>query len=105
MVMFRVPIDGIHLGILQTLWLISGPLYILGRLLFGIATFRTRVLSRWADLLLAVGAAITPAAAVFPFAYRLRSRSPLASHWCGWATRCGQSAARTFGGIAARGRA
>jgi hypothetical protein len=35
------------------LWNISGPMYILGPLLFGIATFRARVLPRWAGGLLA----------------------------------------------------
>ena len=35
----------VDLGALPTLWLIQGPLYILGPLLFGIATFRARVSS------------------------------------------------------------
>src|SRR5688572_4689022 len=54
------------LGVLPTLWNISGPMYILGPLLFGIATFRAGILPRWAGALLAVGSVLTPVAALFP---------------------------------------
>ncbi len=40
--------------------------YILGGLLFGIATFRAGILPRWAAGLLAVAAAVTPAAELVP---------------------------------------
>lgn len=33
----------VSLGVLPTLWTLTGPLYILGGLLFGIATFRSRI--------------------------------------------------------------
>ena len=33
----------VSLGVLPTLWTPTGPLYILGGLLFGIATFRSRI--------------------------------------------------------------
>jgi hypothetical protein len=56
----------IDLGSLPTVWTISGPLYILGGILFGIATFRAGVLPRWAGVLLAVGTAMGPLAALLP---------------------------------------
>ena len=56
----------VDLGALPTLWIIQGPLYILGPLLFGIATFRARVLPRWAGALLVLGAVLIPVGAVVP---------------------------------------
>lgn len=56
----------VDLGILPTLWDISGPILILGLLLFGIATFRARVLPRWAGALLALGAVLIPIGALVP---------------------------------------
>ena len=44
------------LGVLPTLYAVAGFGYVLGGLLFGIATFRAGVLPRWAAGLLAVGA-------------------------------------------------
>src|ERR1044071_3062316 len=52
--MFSGAPSEIDLGILPTLWNISGPMYILGPMLFGIATFLARVLPRWAGALLAL---------------------------------------------------
>ena len=60
----------IDLGILPTLWNISGPMFILGPLLFGIATFRARVLPRWAGGLLAVGALLIPVGGMVPAEYQ-----------------------------------
>jgi hypothetical protein len=60
----------VDLGILPTLWNISGPMYIVGPLLFGIATFRARVLPRWAGGLLVIGAVLVPVAAAFPPEYQ-----------------------------------
>ena len=51
------PTGGI--GGMQTLFDVSGVLYMVGGLLFGIALFRARVLARWAAALLAVGTAAT----------------------------------------------
>jgi hypothetical protein len=45
----------INLGPLPVLWLITGVMYMLGGLLFGIATLRARILPRWAAGLLAFG--------------------------------------------------
>jgi hypothetical protein len=54
------------IGGLQALLTLSGLGYIAGGLLFGIALFRARVLSRWAAALLAAGTAGTAALAVLP---------------------------------------
>lgn len=46
--------------------LLVGGLYMLGGLVFGIATFRANILPRWTTVLLAGTAALTPLAALFP---------------------------------------
>lgn len=56
----------VELGILPMIWNISGPAYILGQLLFGIATFRACVFPRHAGALLAAGAVITVLGAFIP---------------------------------------
>ena len=56
----------IDLGILPTLWQVSGPLFIVGPLLFAIATFRAGVLPRGAAGLQALGAVLIPAGAFLP---------------------------------------
>ncbi len=93
MAMFTVPIEGVDLGPLPTLWLISGPLYILGGVLFGIAAFRAGVLPRWAGALLAAGTAIAPAAALLPFEYQTKITIPvgLALAWMGYALWTGRA--------------
>ena len=68
--MFSGVPSGIDLGILPTLWNISGPMFILGPLLFGIATFRARVLSRWAGGLLALGALLILVGGMVPPEYQ-----------------------------------
>jgi peptidyl-tRNA hydrolase len=57
------------IGSLQTLFYLTGVLYIVGGLLFGIALFRTGVLARWAAVLLAVSTVSTAALAVLPEAF------------------------------------
>ena len=52
------PADG-SLGALEGLSTFAFAIYLLGGLVFGIALFRARVLSRWAGLLLAAGAVST----------------------------------------------
>jgi len=61
-------------GALATLWSLLGVVYILGNVLFGIATFRAGILSRWAAALLGLGAVSSPAFALLP-----QSFAPLAA--------------------------
>jgi len=77
----------VDLGILPALWNISGPLYIFGPLLFGIATFRARVLPRWAGALLVLGAVLIPVGAVVPPEYQPKIMLPvgMALAWMGYA--------------------
>lgn len=70
------------------LWNISGPMYILGALLFGIATFRARVLPRWAGGLLTLAAVLIPIGGMFPHEYQAKiAMIPvgLAMVWLGYA--------------------
>jgi hypothetical protein len=77
----------IDLGILPTIWNISGPMYILGPTLFGIATFRAGILPRWAGALLALNILFVPLGAVIPAAYQPMIMIPvgLAVAWLGYA--------------------
>src|SRR5438270_11127683 len=61
-------------GALATLWSLLGVVYILGNVLFGIATFRAGILSRCAGALLGLGAVSAPAFALLP-----QSFAPLAA--------------------------
>jgi hypothetical protein len=77
----------INFGVLETVYTLIGVLLILGPLVFGIATLRAGILSRWAAGLLAVAGALVPAAALLPL-----ERQPLvvvpvgiALAWLGYA--------------------
>lgn len=85
--MFTGSASEINLGILPILWTISGPLYIVGPMLFGIATFRAGILPRWAGGLLAFGSLLTPIAALVPPEYEPKVMIPvgLAMAWLGYA--------------------
>jgi hypothetical protein len=85
--MFTGVASEIDLGILPTLWNLSGPMYIFGPLLFGIATFRARVFPRWAGGLLVLGAVLVPVGALVPPEYQPRIMVPvgLALAWLGYA--------------------
>ncbi len=86
--MFSGAPSEINLGILPTLWNLSGPMFILGPLLFGIATFRARVLPRWAGALLALTAVLVPAGALVPPEYQpklIMVPVGLAVAWLGYA--------------------
>ena len=85
--MFSGAPSAVELGILPTIWNISGPMYILGTMLFGIATFRARVLPRWAGLLLALNIVWAPLGAVVRPAYQPWIMVPigLALAWLGYA--------------------
>jgi hypothetical protein len=78
-------------GLLPT-YAVLGVCYLLGGLLFGIATVRAAVLPRWPAVLLAVAALITPAAALLPLALQRYAAVPMgiAMIWLGyslWADR------------------
>src|SRR5215210_2080610 len=77
----------INFGVLAALWKLSGVLLLLGGLVFGIATFRAGILSRWAAGLLAVGCVLSPAAALLPHAIQPLAAIPvgLAIAWLGYA--------------------
>src|SRR5438132_8223560 len=53
-------------GTLTTVWTLMGAMYILGALLFGIATLRAGILSRWAAGLFGFGALFSPAFPLIP---------------------------------------
>ena len=78
----------VNLGALPTIYSLGvGVPYMLGGLLFGIATFRAGILPRWPAGLLAVAAALTPLAALLPHAIQRLAGIPvgLALAWLGYA--------------------
>lgn len=77
----------VDLGALPAIYGAAGILYMLGGLLFGIATFRAGVLPRWAGGLLAITAALTPLAALLPHQIQRLAAMPmgLALAWLGYA--------------------
>jgi hypothetical protein len=77
----------INFGVLAALWTLSSVLLLLGGLVFGIATFRAHVLPRWPAGLLAVAAALTPAAALLPHAIQPLVAVPIGVGlaWLGYA--------------------
>lgn len=80
--------SGVNLGALPTIYSLGvGVPYMLGGLLFGIATFRAGILPRWPAGLLAVAAALTPLAALLPHAIQRLAGVPvgLALAWLGYA--------------------
>lgn len=88
----------INLGAIKTLWDLDGFAYMSGGLLFGIATIRAGILSRWAAGLLAAGTALAPTAALLPHEYKALVAVPvgLALMWLGytlWMERREQAAA------------
>jgi len=85
--MFNGPAGTFNLGALPTIWTLSAPVYILGGVLFGIATFRARVLPRWAGALLAASTLLAPAAVALPNASQPKIAIPagLALAWLGYA--------------------
>jgi hypothetical protein len=67
----------INLGLLPAIYALVGILYLLGGLLFGIATFRAGILPRWAGGLLAVTALLTPLAGLLPHAIQRFAAVPV----------------------------
>lgn len=76
----------VDLGALPAIYAVLGILYVLGGLLFGIATLRAGILSRWAAGILAVASALTPLAALFPHETQRLAGIPvgLAIAWLGY---------------------
>jgi hypothetical protein len=83
----------ITFGALPIIYDLNGFIgYMIGGVLFGIATFRSRVLPRWAGGLLAIGALLVPFAAVLPPVHEAKVTLPggFALVWLGyslWAER------------------
>src|SRR5215217_505113 len=77
-----------NIGALPAIYSLGiGIPYMLGGLLFGIATLRAGILPRWPAGLLAVAATLTPAAALLPHAVQRLAAIPvgLAIAWLGYA--------------------
>jgi len=85
--MFSGAASAVDLSVLPLIWAISGPAYILGQLLFGIATFRARVFPRYAGILLAVAAVLTPMGGLVPPEHQPLVMVPvgIAFAWLGYA--------------------
>jgi hypothetical protein len=77
---------GVDLGVLPALYSVVGITYMLGGLLFGIATFRGGILPRVPAALLAIAATLTPLAALLPHAEQRYAAIPvaLALAWLGY---------------------
>ncbi len=84
--MFNGPSGAFDLGALPTIWTLTGPVYILGGLTFGIATFRAGIFPRWAGALLAVSTVLAPVAALLPNASQPKTAIPMgiALVWLGF---------------------
>jgi len=76
-----------NLGILPTLWSLLGVLYILGPLVFGVATLRAGILSRWAAGVFGFGAVSSVLFALLPPALEPLAAVPMGSGlaWLGYA--------------------
>jgi len=69
-----------NLAALPAVWTLTAPIYMLGGLLFGIATLRAGILPRWAGwagILLAIGTVSAPLAALLPNANQPESAIPV----------------------------
>ena len=78
---------GTQFGTLASVWTLLGPLYILGPLLFGVATVRAGILSRWAGGLFGLGAVSSLAFALIPPALESLATVPvgIGLAWLGYA--------------------
>ena len=75
-----------NIGVLPAVYSVVAVLYLLGGVVFGVATFRARVLPRWPAGLLVVAAVITPAAALLPHELQRFAAVPMgvALAWLGY---------------------
>ena len=85
--MFTGYASEMNLGSLPAVWTLTGPLYILGGLLFGIATLRAGILSRWAAGVFGFGAMLAPAFALLPHELEPMAAVPvgIGLAWLGYA--------------------
>ncbi len=88
---------GTTFGTLATIWTLMGPMYMLGALLFGIATVRAGILSRWAAGVFGFGAVSSLAFALLPHDLEPLATVPvgIGLAWLGyalWAERRGPAA-------------
>lgn len=83
--MFSGANSTIDLGAMPAIWQLSGIMFIVGPLLFGIATFRARILPRGAAALQAVAALLIPLGGLLPAEYEPLIMVPvgLALVWLG----------------------
>jgi hypothetical protein len=84
---FTSSAGNMNFGFLTTLWTLTGLLYMLGGALFGLATFRAGILPRWAAILLVIGSALAPVAALLPLEQQPKVALPvgIALAWLGYA--------------------
>jgi hypothetical protein len=69
---------GIDLGALPAVYGFTGGIYLLGGLLFGIATFRAGILPRWTGILLAAAVPVAPVAVtLLPHAFARYAAVPM----------------------------
>ena len=75
-----------HFGVLADLWALSDILFVLGGLMFGIATLRAGILSRWAAGVFTIGIALAPPSALLPDQLRPLVAVPIgfALAWLGY---------------------
>jgi hypothetical protein len=85
--MFNGDPSTVSLGALPALWQLTAPLYIGGGVLFGLATYRARILPRGAAVLLALGTGAAPTAVLLPLGSQPKMAIPvgLAIAWLGYA--------------------
>jgi hypothetical protein len=103
--MFNGVASKVSLGALPTLWTLTAPIYILGGLLFGVATFRAGILPRGAGILLAVATVAAPVEGLLlPLAAQPKIAIPvgLALAWLGYALWSEQRTSASLRETAAR---
>jgi hypothetical protein len=85
--MFTGSTGGTNVGVLAALWKLTGVLYMLGPLLFGVATLRAGILPRAPAALFGVGAASALAFALLPPAMEPLATVPVGAGlaWLGYA--------------------
>ncbi len=85
--MFTRSAGALNFGVLSSLWALSDILFVLGSLVFGIATLRAGVLSRWAAGTFTVGIGLAPAYELLPTALQPLVAVPigLGLAWLGYA--------------------